>query len=484
VTTNLALRLSEEFKGDLLLSYAGGADAFNVSDLMRSGMATITVCSDLLKTGGYLRLPQYIEELNKEMDKAGASSLEDFIANSAVAQENMLDFVPLLEYSALTESGLYLTSEQAASLSERLRYETSGEPPIAVVTAWAAENGFDDERTAGLVKLALAALKRVNLRQYASYVRSAWRYRKGSFRTDRSKTDRELHFFDCIEAPCVDECPVSQDVPAYMRAVRDGDFDRAVEITRADNPLGSMLGRVCDHLCETTCIRTHMDEPLAIREMKRFIMEHETETGETRSSGAAGKVAIIGAGPAGIAAGQELGRAGFEVTIFEHHPYAGGMVGGAIPEYRIPQAQINQDLKILEDLGVEVKYNMTAGEDFSLAELRDQGYQYTFVAVGAQLPKYLGLPGEDSEGVIDALAFLRSVREGSNGLRPLRLAGWGDRDGSHLPPHDRPDACGSGGDPREHRRGRQYHRVGQPACDPRRGRQAQGLGVHEDGISG
>ena len=119
-----------------------------------------------------------------------------------------------------------------ASLSERLRYESSGESPIAVTAAWAAESGFDEERTAALVKLALAALKRVNLRQYGQFVRTAWRYQKGSFRTDRSKTDRELHFFDCIEAPCVDECPVSQDVPAYMRAVRDGDFDKAVQSHR------------------------------------------------------------------------------------------------------------------------------------------------------------------------------------------------------------------------------------------------------------
>ncbi len=413
VTTNLALRLSEEFKGDLLLSFAGGADAFNVSDLMRSGMTTITVCSDLLKTGGYLRMPQYIEELNKAMDKAGAGSIQDFIAATAVAQENMADFIPLLAFSALTDSGIDVSGSQAASLSEYLRYDSSGEAPLVAISTWAEENGFDDERRSDLVKLAVAALKRINLRQYAQYVRTDWRYLKGSFRTDRSKTERELHFFDCIEAPCVDECPVSQDVPAYMRAVRDGDFDKAIQITRADNPLGSMLGRVCDHLCETTCIRTHLDEPLAIREMKRFIMDRETSTGETKSMGTAGKVAIIGAGPAGIAAGQELGRAGFAVTIYEAHPYAGGMVGGAIPEYRIPQAQIDQDLRVLTDLGVEVKYNMKAGKDFTLAELSDQGVQYTFVAVGAQLPKYLGLDGEDSEGVIDALAFLRSVREGT-----------------------------------------------------------------------
>ncbi|MCP3997039.1 MAG: FAD-dependent oxidoreductase [bacterium] len=412
VTSNLALRLSEEFKGDMLLSFAGGADAFNVSDLMRSGMTTITVCSDLLKTGGYLRMPQYIEELNNALDKAGASNLSDFIANTAVVQESMGEFVQLLAYGALTESGLNVTAAQAVSLSEVLRYDNDGQAPIGVIEAWAADNGFDEERTADLVALVINALKRVNLRQYARNVREDWRYKKESFRTDRSKTDRELHFFDCIQAPCVDECPVSQDVPAYMRAVRKGDLDKAVAIVRANNPLGSMLGRVCDHLCETTCIRTHLDEPLAIREMKRFIMDRETATGETRSSGASGKVAIIGAGPAGIAAGQELGRAGFSVTIYEAHPYAGGMVGGAIPEYRIPQARIDQDLQVLHDLGVEIKYNMKAGTDFSLADLKEQGFEYTFVAVGAQLPKYLGLDGEDSEGVIDALAFLRSVREG------------------------------------------------------------------------
>ncbi|MDJ0923643.1 MAG: FAD-dependent oxidoreductase [Acidimicrobiia bacterium] len=412
VTTNLALRLSEEFKGDLLLSFAGGADAFNVADLMRSGMTTITVCSDLLKTGGYLRFPQYIEELDKALDAAGADSLTDFIVNTAVAQENMTDFVPLLAYSTLTESGLNLSAEQAATLSERLRYESSGESPVAVIESWATENGLDEERATALVKLAVNAMKRVNLRQYAQFVRSDWRYLKGSFRTDRSKTERELHLFDCIQAPCVDECPVDQDVPAYMRAVREGDFARAVAITRTDNPLGSMLGRVCDHLCENTCIRTHMDEPLAIREMKRFIMEHENGSPMAKSAGTAGKVAIIGAGPAGIAAARELGQAGFAVTIFEHHPYAGGMVGGAIPEYRIPQANIDQDLVALDELGVEIKYSTTAGKDFSLADLREQGYQYTFVAVGAQLPKYLGFENEDSKGVIDALAFLRSVREG------------------------------------------------------------------------
>ncbi len=338
VTTNLALKLRREFGSDLLYSYAGGADAFNVSDLIRCGMTTITVCSDLLKTGGYLRMPQYIEELDLNLDKAGASSLDAFVGDDGQIVQH--------------------------------------------------------------------------LSEYAQEVRSEWRYRKDSFRTNHSKTSRELGLFDCIEAPCVDECPVSQNVPAYMRAVREGRFDDAVDITRGDNPVSAILGRVCDHLCETTCIRTHLDQPLAIRDIKRFIMSHEARPRiPERVSRTGAKVAIIGAGPAGIAAAENLARVGIEVTIFEAHAYPGGMVGGAIPEYRLPQHEIDKDMAVLEGLGVEIRYGQTAGVDFTLDDLRDQGFDRLFIAVGAQLPKYLGVEGEDAVGVLDALKFLRSVRE-------------------------------------------------------------------------
>ena len=121
----------------------------------------------------------------------------------------------------------------------------------------------------------VTAAARFNLRTYADAVRHDWRYRKASFRMDRSKTARTLGAFDCIEPPCVDTCPVDQAVPLYMDAVRRGDLAEAIRITRQDNPLPSILGRVCDHLCETTCIRTHLDQPVAIRQIKRFIMDQE-----------------------------------------------------------------------------------------------------------------------------------------------------------------------------------------------------------------
>ena len=231
--------------------------------------------------------------------------------------------------------------------------------------------------------------------------------------------------FDCIEAPCLDECPVDQQVPRYMAAVRSGDFAEAVRITRLDNPLPAILGRVCDHLCENTCIRTHLDQPLAIRQIKRFIMEQERLPGGGAGAAAGrprpvlrrARVAVIGAGPAGLAAAEWLARAGVAVTIFEEHPYPGGMVGGAIPAYRLPQAQIDQDLAILERLGVTIRYGQRAGVDVTLDGLRAEGFAAIFIAVGAQRAKRLGLPGEDARGVIDGVTFLRSVKEG----RPVAI---------------------------------------------------------------
>ena len=412
VTTNLASKISEEFRGDLMLSFAGGADCFNVADLLASGMRTITVCSDLLKSGGYLRMLQYMENVTDAYDKVGAVDTADFIGKSALGSAALDEFAPLLRYAALTDSGLDLTIDQCVDLQATLAGFVGDGPLMDAARTWALDQGFDDARAAAVVELVVKVLSRINLRGYADEVRNDWRYQKHSFRMDRSKTPRELDYFDCIEAPCVDECPVDQKVPQYMNAVRDGNFLKAVQLTREDNPLPSILGRVCDHLCENTCIRTHFDQPLSIRQIKRFIMEHEEQPVLfTRNASTKTKVAIVGAGPAGLAAAQELGHAGFGVTIYEAQPYAGGMVGGAIPSYRLPQEQIDQDMAILEELGVAVRYNQQAGVDFAIEDLRNDGYVAVFVAVGAQLAKKLNLPGEDATGMLDGITFLRSVRE-------------------------------------------------------------------------
>jgi putative selenate reductase len=170
---------------------------------------------------------------------------------------------------------------------------------------------------------------------------------------------------------------------------------------------------VCDHLCEQTCVRSHLDEPVAIRDIKRFIVDRQDQLATERQDRRSGpKVAIIGAGPGGMAAAYELAQAGLDVDVFEQHAYAGGMVSGAVPEYRLPRAIFDQDFKRLLDLGVTFHFGMRAGQDFSLAQLRRNGFEHIAIMVGAQLSKMLGLEGEECDGVFDALRFLRRAREG------------------------------------------------------------------------
>lgn len=348
LATSLAARLNADLGGEVPLSLSLGADMFNVAPLLAAGIETITVSSDLLKSGGYLRMRQYIEATAEAMAAVGATDLPSFVVRSGDG--------------------------------------TRDDPTLC---------GID------------------NLTAYAAHTRSEPLLKKGRVQTAKSKTPRMLGRFDCIEAPCVDECPIDQNVPAYMRAVRDGRYEDAVTIAREDNAIPTVLGRICDHHCELTCIRTHYDDPLAIREMKRFIMAQESPLQVPTQAASRGiRVAIVGAGPCGLSAAYFLARAGLACTLFEHHAYPGGMVSGTIPTYRLPQPFIDQDIRALEALGVEIRFNQTAGRDFTLSMLRAQGYAHVVLAVGAQLGRRLGLPGEDARGVMDGIYYLRQVRHG------------------------------------------------------------------------
>jgi putative selenate reductase len=415
VSANAAHALAEEFPAGLLMSFAGGADAFNVAPLLRGGLRTITVCSDILKSGGYLRLPQYLEETQAALAAARARDLADFVVRGALAPDaGAAADAPAAFPALLAEAGV--AADGAPALAAHLRAQAGPASPLAAARAFAAGRGWPVDETAAAV---LAAAGRANLRAYAAQVRGERLLKKDTFDTSRSKTHRRLGLFDCIEAPCTDECPVDQKVPVYMNLVREGRFSEAVAVTRADNPLPVMLGRVCDHLCEKTCIRTHYDEPLAIRELKRFVMSQETAAippsmaqAVPRADAPKVAVAVIGAGPCGQAAAWELLQRGFPVTLFEERPYAGGMVGGLIPTYRLPNDELTRDLDLLRKMGAELRYGQRAGRDFTLADLRAQGFGPIVVAVGAQQAKRLGLPGEDAQGVVDALTFLRRAKEG------------------------------------------------------------------------
>jgi putative selenate reductase len=367
LTVNLASMVAQRFDGELLMSFAGGADAFNAPQLLRAGMSTVTTCSDLLKSGGYLRLLQYVENTRSAMDAVGAGSLDDFVVESARRDAWPAD------------------ARGRALPSEIVR------------------------QPRGRVASALG-----NLARYADAVCGDRELQRDTFHRSRTKTPRPLALFDCIEAPCSDECNIDQQVPAYMRAVREGRFDDAVRTTREDNALASVLGRACDHRCENVCVRTHYDEPLAIREMKRFILDQET-TGEPVPAGSSreASVAIVGAGPCGLSAAYFLRRAGYPVKVNEAHPKSGGQVSGTIPAYRLPLPSLDQDRRFLDSFGVEIEYGRRVGAELSLADLRGAGHRYVVVAAGAQRGVRLGLPGEEAAGVADGLTFLRAVRDGA-----------------------------------------------------------------------
>ncbi len=272
---------------------------------------------------------------------------------------------------------------------------------------------------------------RHDLQRYAKRVLEAPRYRRAPGPASKGlKGTRPLGLFDCIHAPCVDDCGIDQDVPEYMRRVEAGDSTGAAEVIRRDNALGDSLGRACHHPCETRCTREAYEAPLAIRHIKRFALEAQGEgtTDEAAVVTAAPPVAVVGAGPCGLAAALDLRRAGVPVTVLDARTRGAGMVTDTIPSYRAPDVAAERDLEFLRREGVTFRYGVRFGHDIDLATLRAEGFGAVVLAVGAQRGKRLGIPGEELEGVMDGLELLRRARRGVFEARGkvLAVVGGGD----------------------------------------------------------
>ena len=223
---------------------------------------------------------------------------------------------------------------------------------------------------------------------------------------------------DLFSARCSNACPANVQVPGYVSLIGEGRFDEALRLHREHNPLASICGRVCFHPCESKCVRATLDQPVAIRALKRFMTEQETELQlpEIRESeeNSKRKVAVIGSGPAGLSCAYFLTRLGYRPVIFEKDASPGGMLVQAIPAYRLPREEVGREIGLIESLGAEIETGKALGRDFTLKGLKDEGYEAVFLGVGAPEGVRLGLPGEDGPGVSDALAFLREYNvEGS-----------------------------------------------------------------------
>jgi len=218
---------------------------------------------------------------------------------------------------------------------------------------------------------------------------------------------------------CVATCPTHMAVPEYIAAIRDGDYDRGVELLYQSNPFSGICGRVCTHRCETSCAARHEGDPIAIRWLKRHIMDQvpperiRSLLTQQMAAPSGKKVAIVGAGPAGLTAAFDLARLGHAVTVYEALDRAGGMTRWGIPEYRLPYPIIDQDVDMIRALGVEIRCNTRIGPDLPLETLRAEN-DAVLLALGLQLGRSTRIPGSDHPDVRKAVDLLRQATSGED----------------------------------------------------------------------
>lgn len=229
------------------------------------------------------------------------------------------------------------------------------------------------------------------------------------------------------QVKCRTACPVGTDSGGYVQAIADGDYERAYAIARAPNPFASICGRVCGHPCEAACRRGNIDEAVSIRALKRFVTEKygveaiADPSGVLRYSnarrdlvrkGSGEKVAVIGAGAAGLAAAHDLALLGYKVTVFESEPEPGGMMVFGIPHYRLSRKLVKAEIDSIAALGVEIRCNTPVGKDLSIKDLKDMGYKAILIAVGLQLGRSLPIEGTNLAGVLIGLNFIKAANYG------------------------------------------------------------------------
>ena len=326
ITINLSAEISKQLEGKLPISFSGGASYWNIIDILETGIKPITIATDLLKPGGYVRLKQLAETIE--------------------------------------------------------------------------EKNIPDHHSIQIEKLTSLAEKAIRNEQFS----------RKEYPSSDLKIEKKLPLLDCFISPCKERCPIHQDVPEYILAIELGNFEEALQIIFAKNPLPNITGYICDHQCQTKCARWNYEQSVSIRELKKIAAgKNETRNLKFEIGSTEKKVAILGAGPAGLSAAYFLRRYGFEVHIFDKGTEAGGTVQNIIPRFRIPDEVIKKDVGLLKEMGVNFHYNYQ--NQHFIQDFQSQKYDYIFIGIGAHIPKMLSWC-KDKDNIFEALSFLENLKEG------------------------------------------------------------------------
>ncbi|MGD8541642.1 MAG: FAD-dependent oxidoreductase [Desulfobacteraceae bacterium] len=223
-----------------------------------------------------------------------------------------------------------------------------------------------------------------------------------------------------VTAPCMDACPIHLDIPSYVEYIKEGKFQESLDLIRERLPIPGVVGRVCVRPCESHCRRALLDEPISIKYLKRFVADqelekHQSPSFQVRPSPKTGKVAIVGAGPAGVTCAYHLVRKGHQVTIYEQLDEPGGMAAVGIPDYRLPRQILRDEVSEIQKLGVTIHYNTPVGQGITLSQLEAEN-DAVFVGVGAQGSSNMRVEGEDEgyKGFIPGVEYLRAINDGKD----------------------------------------------------------------------